>query len=223
MALLRAEHLTRSVDGKIIVDDASFELIPGEMLAIVGPSGSGKSSLLRLLNRLDEPASGTVFVNDVDYRTIAPRELRREIGMVTQRAFLFPGTVADNLRFGPAQRGESLSDAKIESLLARSGLSGYGARSVANLSGGEQQRVSVARTLANQPLVLMADEPTSALDEAAKRGIEELIQSIVRSQRLSCIFVTHDTAQARRLADRVIVMDTGRIVRTGAPAEVLSA
>jgi putative ABC transport system ATP-binding protein len=162
-------------------------------------------------------------VNDVDYRTIAPRELRREIGMVTQRAFLFSGTIADNLRFGPAQRGETLSDADVDSLLARSGLTGYSARSVANLSGGEQQRVSVARTLANQPLVLLADEPTSALDEAAKREIEELIQSIVKRQHLSCIFVTHDTAQARRLADRIIVMENGRIVRTGGPAEVLSA
>jgi putative ABC transport system ATP-binding protein len=223
MSLLRAEHLTRSVEGKIIVDDASFELMSGEMLAIVGPSGSGKSSLLRLVNRLDEPASGTVFVNDVDYRTIAPRELRREIGMVTQRAFLFSGTVADNLRFGPAQRGQTLSDADVDALLAGAGLAGYAGRSVANLSGGEQQRVSVARTLANQPLVLLADEPTSALDDAAKREIEELIQSIVRRQRLSCIFVTHDRAQARRLADRVIVIENGRIVRTGAPAEVLSA
>jgi len=211
MPVLRAEHLTRIAGEKTLVSDATFEVEAGEMLAIVGPSGSGKSSLLRLLNRLDEPTSGTVYVNGVDYRTIAARELRREIGMITQRAFLFPGTVADNLRFGPAQRGETLTDADVEDLLARAGLAGYGSRGVANLSGGEQQRVSVARTLANRPIVLLADEPTSALDDASKRGIEALIQSIVRDQHLTCIIVTHDTAQASRLANRILTVDHGVI------------
>src|SRR5437868_7680794 len=103
MPLLRAEHLTRIVGEKTLVEDATFDVESGEMLAIVGPSGSGKSSLLRLLNRLDEPTRGTVFVNGTDYKTIAPREVRREIGMVTQRAFLFPGTIAENLRFRPSQ------------------------------------------------------------------------------------------------------------------------
>jgi len=101
--ILRTEHLGRTVKDKTLVQDASFELRKGEVLAITGPSGSGKTSLLRLLNRLDEPTSGTVYVEDVDYRNIEPRELRRKLGLVTQRPFLFPGTVADNLRFGPAQ------------------------------------------------------------------------------------------------------------------------
>src|ERR1700741_3104784 len=119
--VLRAEHLGRSVPDKVLVADANFYLRKGETLAITGPSGSGKSSLLRLLNRLDEPTSGTVWVNGADYRTIAPRDLRREIGIVTQRAFLFPGSVADNLRFGPAQRGQTLPDEEIDRLLARAG------------------------------------------------------------------------------------------------------
>ena len=93
---------------KILVQDANFELQTGEVLAITGPSGSGKTSLLRLLNRLDEPTSGTVFVEGADYRNLEPRELRRKLGMVTQRPYLFPGTVAENLSFGPAQRGEIL-------------------------------------------------------------------------------------------------------------------
>ena len=207
--VLRAEHLTRIVAEKTLVNDATFGAAEGEMLAITGPSGSGKSSLLRLLNRLDEPTSGTVYVNETDYRTIAARELRREFGMITQRAFLFPGTIADNLRFGPAQRGETLTDTAIDELLARAGLEGYAARNVANLSGGEQQRVSVARTLANRPIVLLADEPTSALDDSSKRGIESLIQSIVRDSRLTCIVVTHDIAQASRIADRVLSMENG--------------
>jgi putative ABC transport system ATP-binding protein len=157
--VLRVERLGRSVSTKVLVVDASFEVRKGEMLAIVGPSGSGKSSLLRLLNRLDEPTSGTVYLDGTDYRQIAPRELRRRVGMVTQRAFLFPGTVAENLRFGPRQRGDPLTDRRIEEVLAGVGLAGYGSRDVANLSGGEAQRVSFARALANSPEVLLLDEP----------------------------------------------------------------
>src|ERR1700741_4358141 len=122
--VLRAEHLGRSVPDKVLVADANFYLRKGETLAIVGPSGSGKTSLLRLLNRLDEPTSGTVHLNGVDYHQIAPRDLRRRVGMVMQRPFLFPGTVADNLRFGPRQRGENLADGRIEELLAGVGLAG---------------------------------------------------------------------------------------------------
>jgi putative ABC transport system ATP-binding protein len=222
-AVLRAEHLSRAVGGKILVDDATFEAGRGEMLAIVGPSGAGKSSLLRLLNRLDEPTGGTVYVNGSDYRGIPPRELRREVGMVTQRPFLFPGTVAGNLRFGPAQRGATLTAAAVDELLARAGLKGYALRDVAKLSGGEQQRVSVARTLANEPLVLLLDEPTSALDESSKLGMEALIRSIVIDQHLTCILITHDTAQAVRLADRALVLEGGRVVRIGPVREVLHA
>src|SRR5215469_15232695 len=148
-AILRAENLVRSVPSKVLVDEASFELYKAETLAIVGPSGSGKTSLLRLLNRLDEPTSGTVYLDGTDYRQIAPRDLRRRVGMVMQRPFLFPGSVADNLRFGPRQRGENLTDERIEKLLAGVGLAEYRSRDVANLSGGEAQRVSFARTLAN--------------------------------------------------------------------------
>ena len=222
-AILRADRLTRSVKDKLLVHEASFEVGSGEVLAVVGPSGSGKSSLLRLLNRLDEPTSGSVYVQGTDYRQIAPRELRRQLGMVTQRPFLFPGTVQENLRFGPGQRGETLSQESLEALLAEVGLQGYGKRDVANLSGGEAQRVSVARTLANSPIVLLLDEPTSALDEAAKAEVELLLQKIVRDQGLTCIIVTHDISQARRLADRALVLESGNIVREGAVSEVLHA
>jgi putative ABC transport system ATP-binding protein len=211
------------VNSKILVEDASFEIRAGEILAIVGPSGSGKSSLLRLLNRLDEPTSGTVYLEGADYRQIAPRELRRKLGMVTQRAFLFPGTVAANLRFGPTQRGESLSEDSVEQLLEQVGLKGYAGRDIANLSGGEAQRVSVARTLANSPLALLLDEPTSALDNASKLGIELLIQKIVRDQNLTCLLVTHDVAQASRLAQRALLLESGHITRMGPTNEVLHA
>jgi len=222
-AILRAEHLGRSVKEKILVQDASFELKRGEFLAISGPSGSGKTSLLRLLNRLDEPTTGTVFVEGVDYRNLQPRDLRRKLGMVSQRPYLFPGTVADNLRFGPAQRGETLPQEAVDSLLSQVGLRGYSERNVANLSGGEAQRVSVARTLANSPLVLLLDEPTSALDDAAKLEVEATIQKVVRDQGLTCVMVTHDLAQAARLAEQALVLEAGRIVRAGLVSEVLHA
>jgi len=221
--VVRTEHLGRAVKDKILVDDATFEIQTGEVLAIVGPSGSGKSSLLRLLNRLDEPTIGTVYVEAIDYRLIAPRDLRRKLGMVNQRPYLFPGTVEENLQFGPMQRGERLSQDSVEELLALVGLKGYASRNVANLSGGEAQRVSVARTLANSPLVLLLDEPTSALDEASKLEVESSIQRIVRDQGLTCVLVTHDTAQAARLAERALLLEAGRIVRHGPIREVLHA
>ena len=221
--ILRTDCLTRVVDGRMLVNEITIEVHAAEVLAIVGPSGSGKTSFLRLLNRLDEPISGTVFLDGADYRQIAPRDLRRRIGMVTQRPFLFPGTVADNLRFGPRQRGEVLADAIVENLLARVGLSGYSSREVANLSGGEAQRVSLARALANSPEILLMDEPTSALDENAKLEVESLIRDVIRDSRLTCIIVTHDTAQAARMAESALVLDAGRALRMGPISEVLHA
>lgn len=220
---LRAEKVGRSVPGKVLVADATFKVQQGETLAIVGPSGSGKSSLLRLLNRLDEPTSGSVYIDEVDYRQIPPRELRRRVGMVLQRPYLFPGTVTDNLQFGPRQRGQELSATALEELLAGVGLAGFGSRDVANLSGGEAQRVSFARALANSPEALLLDEPTSALDEAAKQEVEILIRKIGQERGLACVLVTHDVAQAARLAERALVLEAGRIVRGGAAKEVLRA
>jgi putative ABC transport system ATP-binding protein len=213
--LLRAEHLGRKVGNKVIVDDVSFELHAAETLGVLGPSGSGKSSLLRLLNRLDEPTSGTVFVEGVDYRSIAPRELRRKIGLVMQRPYLFSGTVEDNLRFGPQQRGEQLSSDAIAALLSETGLPGYATRDVAKLSGGEAQRVSLARALANSPSVLLLDEPTSALDDASKGGIETLVRTIVNGKKLGCVLVTHDRSQADRMASRLLRMEGGRVLGGG--------
>jgi ABC-type Fe3+/spermidine/putrescine transport system ATPase subunit len=221
--ILRTDHLTRIVDGRAIVSDITIEVQAAEVLAIVGPSGSGKTSFLRLLNRLDEPTSGTVLLEGSDYRQILPRDLRRRIGMVTQRPFLFPGTVAENLRFGPRQRGELLADSVVENLLARVGLSGYGSREVSNLSGGEAQRVSLARSLANSPEVLLMDEPTSALDENAKLGVESLIREVIRDSRLTCVIVTHDFAQAARMAESALILEAGRAVRKGPISEVLHA
>ncbi len=221
--VLRTEHLGRRAGDVSIVTDVSLEVHHGEMLGIVGASGSGKSSLLRLLNRLDEPTAGTVFLDGQDYRQFSPRELRRRVGMVMQRPFLFPGNVASNIRFGPLQRDEVLADDNIARLLERVGLPAFAEREVTNLSGGEQQRVSLARALANHPEILLLDEPTSALDEQAKVGVEQLICSLLKDTSLTCVMVTHDRDQARRMCDRVALMEAGRLIQYGKPAEVLGA
>jgi putative ABC transport system ATP-binding protein len=207
----------------MLVNGVSVQIQKGEVLAVIGPSGAGKSSFLRLLNRLDEPTAGTVLFNNRDYRDVAPQDLRRRIGMVMQTAYLFPGTVAANVTFGPRQCHETLSPDQIAALLERVGLPGYENRDVSNLSGGESQRVSLARTLANVPEALLLDEPTSALDDASARAIEELLLSIIRERKMTCVIVTHNRFQADRIADRTMYLDAGKLIAIGPTKEILHA
>jgi putative ABC transport system ATP-binding protein len=222
-SILDVDHLTREVGGVRIVDDVTIPVRTGSVLVVVGPSGAGKSSFLRLLNRLDEPTGGTVYFEGRDYKEIPPPELRRRVGMVTQTAFLFPGTIADNLRFGPLQQGIELAAELIDALLSEVGLGGRAGEGVAHLSGGEAQRVSLARALATKPAVLLLDEPTSALDAEAKDEVERLILSVVRRNDLTCVMVSHDLAQAARVADQVMVMSKGRLTKIGTVSEVINA
>jgi putative ABC transport system ATP-binding protein len=217
---IETEHLSRRVPDKILVNDISVQVRSGEILAIVGASGAGKTSFLRLLNRLDEPTGGTVRLNGHDYHELPAQELRRR---VMQSAFLFPGTVAANVAFGPQQRGQRLSYEEIDTLLEGVDLPGYSERDVTVLSGGEAQRVSLARTLANAPAVLLLDEPTSALDEVSSRAIEELLLSIVRERQIACAIVTHNAGQAQRIADRTMIIEKGKSVSIGLTKEVLNA
>jgi putative ABC transport system ATP-binding protein len=221
--ILRTVNLSREVGNKKLVDNISLEVFRGAVMAIVGSSGAGKSSFLRLLNRLDEPTNGTVYLQGADYRTILPRKLRERVGMVMQVPYLFPGSVAENIRFGPRQRGEVLADEQIEQILDRVGLGGYEDQDTNHLSGGEAQRVSLARTLANSPDFLLLDEPTSALDDVAERSVEELLLQIISEENLTCLIVTHDMAQAARLAKQAVLIDSGRLVRVGAVEEIIHA
>lgn len=141
--------------------------------------------------------------------------------MIMQRAYLFPGTVADNVVFGPAQDGQTMRASEVEELLERVGLAGYAARDSKTLSGGEAQRVAVTRALANRPEVLLLDEPTSALDEGAKQSVESLLESLIRERGLTCVWVTHDAAQAARMADSVLLLDAGRVGHWGPASELL--
>ena len=219
--VLETEHLSRVISDRRLVDDITIGIQKGEVLAVVGPSGSGKSSFLRLLNRLDEPTMGTVYLEGTDYLQIPPQELRRRVGMVTQTAYLFPGTIADNLRFGPRQQGKDLPDDTITLLLDQVGLADRANSDIVNLSGGEAQRVSLARAIANSPAILLMDEPTSALDEEAKEEVEALILKVVRQNALTCVIVSHDPAQAARIASRVMVVKAGRLEKIEPVTEVI--
>lgn len=218
---LRAELLSFQVGDQKILKDISFEVTAGERVAVFGPSGAGKSTLIRLLNRLDEPTSGTVYVMNEDYRQIPPRSLRRRLGMVMQQPYLFPGTVAENLRYGPNAHGEKLSDERIEALLGGVDLAGFATREASTLSGGEAQRVNLARTLANDPEMLLLDEPTSSLDQAARREVEETIRSVLDARQVTCLLVSHDREQVQRMVDRVILLESGVLADDGPVEEVL--
>jgi putative ABC transport system ATP-binding protein len=228
--LLQCIDLGRQVPGdlpgspaKVLLSNVTFPVKAGEVVAVIGPSGAGKSTLLRLINRLDEPTSGTVLLSGQDYRELDPRLLRRRIGMIMQRAYLFPGTIAENVRFGPKQCGITLADDKIEDLLAQVGLAGMASRNALTLSGGEAQRVAITRALANEPEVLLLDEPTSSLDEVAKLGVESLLESLIRQRHMTCVWVTHDAAQALRMADKVILLEAGQMKAYGDARELLHA
>lgn len=226
----RADHILEAVDlsrespaqaGAYLLRGVSFRVNRGEVMAVVGPSGAGKSTLLRMLNRLDEPTGGEVRLDGRDAREIPPRELRRRLGMVMQRAYLFPGTVAENLMFGPSQHGQTLTRETMEAMLAGVGLEGCSEREALTLSGGEAQRVAILRALANDPEVLLLDEPTSALDAAARESVERALEGVIASRRLTCVWVTHSLEQARAVATQVLALEAGRVRAWGSPREVL--
>lgn len=220
---LSVEELTYQVNGQTILSNITFKMDAGERVAVFGPSGAGKSTLIRLLNRLDEPTSGTVFFHGQDIRQIPPRQLRRRMGLVMQQPYLFPGSVADNLRFGPETQGETLSDARLRDLLTGVDLEGFADREVSTLSGGEAQRVNLARTLANDPEVLLLDEPTSSLDDAARQEVEATILSVLEAQGVTCLLVSHDQGQVQRMTSRALILKNGQLAADGPVKEVLDA
>jgi UDP-glucose/iron transport system ATP-binding protein len=183
----------------------SLVIRPGST-ALLGPSGSGKSTLLRLLNRLADPDEGSVRFHGDDVRELDPLELRRRVGLVPQLPAPVPGSVADNVRFGPRLHGQ---DVDPEPPLRLAGLDpGFAERDAARLSVGEQQRVMLARALALEPEVLLLDEPTASLDSAATDAVENALRGL---HGVSVVLVTHDRSQAERLTERTIELEAGRV------------
>lgn len=221
--MLDVRHLTyTTADGSALLKDISFQVAPQTIVTLMGPSGSGKSTLLRSLNRLNEPAPGSVWLKERDITTIPVVELRREVGMVFQSAALFDGSVAANLRYGPALLKQRLSDAECVALLAQVGLAAeLLERNSGMLSGGQAQRVAFARALANQPSVLLLDEPTSALDPAATLMIEQLVRDLRTRLGLTFVWVTHNVEQARRVSDQTVLLVNGVVADWGETKHLL--
>ncbi len=185
---------------------------------LVGPSGSGKTTLLRLCNRLEVPSSGRVLLGGDDVADLDPRRLRRRVGMVFQRPVVFAGTVRDNL----AVAGDDQPDGRFAAVLERVGLDpSFLDRTADDLSGGEAQRVCIARTLLTDPEVLLMDEPTSALDPEHRLVIEARARALADAGT-PVVWVTHDLDQARRLADRTVVLVDGGVADDETAARFLA-
>ncbi len=222
--LLEGDGLVRSYDGRRVVDGVSVCVRAGEVLALLGPNGAGKSTLMRLLAALEAPDSGRVLYKGREAFQNDP-ELRRAAAAVLQRPYLWRGTVAQNLEFGlkvrrlsTAQRRGRIADA-LETL----GVAALADAPVDALSGGEAQRVALARALALQPEILFLDEPTADLDVTVRRSLLADLERIVRRSAPAIVLITHEPGEAFALADRVAVMEGGRIVQTARPAEIFEA
>ncbi len=209
--LFSFEGVVVEVGGTRILDGVDAEVPPGGVTCLVGRSGSGKSTLLRLCNRLEVATAGVVRFRDADVLTLDPLGHRRRVGMVFQRPTPFPGTVRDNLLVArPAADEGALATALDRAALGPAFLD----RVADELSGGEAQRVCLARTLVSDPEVLLMDEPTSALDADATAVLEELACGLACAERpVPVVWVTHDRAQVERIAEHCLVVEDGKVRR----------
>ncbi len=205
-----------------VLRDISVDIMPREVVVIIGPSGSGKSTFIRCINRLEEHQEGDIIVDDMvlshDIRNIAA--IRREIGMVFQQFNLFPHlTVLQNISLAPINvrhQPKDQAEAKARELLNRVGIPEQADKYPGQLSGGQQQRVAIARALAMEPKIMLFDEPTSALDPEMIKEVLDVMQELAQSG-MTMICVTHEMGFAREVADRVLFFDQGRIVEQGTP------
>jgi ABC-type sulfate/molybdate transport systems ATPase subunit len=211
-------------NGASILHGISLEVLTGKVTSLIGPSGSGKSSLLRCLNRLWEPPPGCVFLDGEDITVLEVLQLRRRVGILFQGAALFEGTVLYNVTYGPRLRGHLLSGQRVGELLNMAGLDAeFVHRPVHQLSGGQAQRVALARTLANEPEILLLDEPTSALDPAAVQRIERTVLQLRDRLGLTVVWVSHDLEQLERTADWVVLLVDGKVAESASAEHLLNS
>lgn len=205
----------------VAVDSASFDVSAGEVVALLGPSGCGKSSLLRAVAGLEPIRSGAVLWNGADVSSLAVH--RRGFGMVFQDGQLFPHrSVTGNIAYGIVQLSKANQAEAVAKLLEMVGLEGYGDRKITELSGGQAQRVALARSLAPEPRLLLLDEPLSALDRSLRERLATDVSASLRTAKMTAIYVTHDHEEAITIADRIAVMAEGRIVQIGSADELTS-
>lgn len=209
-----------------LLDGLSFSARSGEITAIIGPSGGGKSTLVRLINRLAEPAAGAVLLEGSDVARMDPLQLRRLVALVPQKPFMFEGTVLDNLQMPFLYRHETPPAADSADLLEVLALARLEKemlpRNARSLSLGQQQRVAVARALIAKPRVLLLDEPTSALDRRTSDALAATLREICHRQNLTMIMVTHDLRLTEKVADYCLYLEAGRILEQGRAVDLLA-
>ena len=218
---LALHDVTRRFGDFTAVDNVSLEVGPGELLAIVGASGSGKTTTLRIAAGYETPDSGTVTLGGKDITRVAPE--RRGFGMVFQHYALFPHMpVEENVAFGLEARGVSKVERliKARTSLASVGLEGAGSRAIQSLSGGEQQRVALARALVIEPRALLLDEPLSNLDPTLRQAMRNDLRAMLRRVGVPALFVTHDQEDAFAIADRIALLKRGKLLQSGTPEEL---
>ena len=221
---IRVEQLKQAAGGGWILDGVSTEFAAGEVNVILGTNGAGKSTLLRLLGLLDHPRRGEIFYDGLAagaMRRSQRTALRRRIGFVFQTPLLLAGSVADNLLYGPRLRGKTVSESEINAILNITGLAGRESQEASLLSGGEKQRLQLARVMLLDPELYLLDEPTANLDPLSVKNIESAITRLARSGK-TVILATHNLIQARLLAAKVVFLKAGRLVQAGSTAEVLN-
>ena len=222
--MLSVDRVSLSFDAKAALDRFSLAVDDGEVVALLGPSGCGKTSLLRVVAGLTPPDAGRVVLDGRDLVRVPIHQ--RGIGLMFQDYALFPHRdVAANVAFGLRMRGDAPAArrSRVAEVLELVGLGGFGARAVGTLSGGERQRVALARALAPAPALLMLDEPLGALDRTLRDRLVLELSELFAELAIGVVYVTHDQSEALALADRVVVMDHGREVQEGPPAEVWAA
>jgi len=223
MMHIRVEGLGQTAGKKTILRGIDLEFTPGVVNVILGPNGAGKSTLLRLLGLLDKPSQGDIFYDQRKSREMSRSEhtrLRRRFGFVFQSPLLLAGSVAANLRFGPRLRGLSVGSDRIRAALEKTGLSGRERQDACLLSGGEKQRLQLARVMLLDPDLYLLDEPTANLDPLSVKNIETAIARLAREGK-TVILATHNLIQARLLAGKVVFLKEGLLVQAGAADEVL--
>jgi putrescine transport system ATP-binding protein len=220
-AFLQIRHVVKDFDGHRAVDDVSIDIAKGEVFALLGSSGCGKTTLLRMLAGFETPTSGTMTLDGHDLAGLPPYE--RPMNMMFQSYALFPHlSVFDNIAFGLRRDGLPAPEiaARVEAMLKLVQLGGYAKRKPHQLSGGQQQRVALARSLAKKPQLLLLDEPLGALDRKLREETQIELANIIDEVGVTCVMVTHDQEEAMTMASRIAVMSAGRFLQVGAPAEI---